>query len=74
MPSLLKSTIDAIGNALPDDTTPVVYTDFERQEQTVSEMARHLESLAQHYDQMSRALQDTEQGEEFVEEDIQGTK
>ncbi len=71
-PIVLRNTIDAIENALPQDTMPVVYADLERQEQTVSEMAKHLESLAQHFDQMSSALQDTERGEDFAEQDIQG--
>jgi len=36
------------------------------------EMARHLESLAAHYDQMAAALKDSEAGESFSEEDLQG--
>jgi len=35
-------------------------------------MARHLESLAAHFDQMAAALKDNEAGETFSEEDLQG--
>lgn len=36
------------------------------------DMARHLESLTAHYDQMAAALKDSEAGETFSEEDLQG--
>lgn len=36
------------------------------------EMARHLDSLTAHYDQMAVALKDSEAGETFSEEDLQG--
>ena len=36
-------------------------------------MARHLESLAAHYDQMAGALRDSEAGEVYTEEDMQGS-
>lgn len=36
------------------------------------EMARHLDSLTAHYDQMAIALKDSEAGEIFGEEDVQG--
>ena len=36
------------------------------------DMARQLESLAAHYDQMAAALKDSEAGEVFSEEDLQG--
>lgn len=36
------------------------------------EMARHLDSLTAHYDQMAIALKDSEAGEMFSEEDLQG--
>ena len=35
-------------------------------------MASHLESLASHYDQMAGALRESEAGEVFSEEDLQG--
>jgi autophagy-related protein 17 len=35
-------------------------------------MARHLDSLTAHYDQMAIALKDSEAGEIFSEEDLQG--
>lgn len=37
------------------------------------DMARHLESLATHYDQMAAALKDSEAGETYSEEDLQGS-
>jgi autophagy-related protein 17 len=36
------------------------------------DMARHLDSLTAHYDQMAIALKDCEAGEMFSEEDLQG--
>ena len=36
-------------------------------------MAKHLESLAAHYEQMAAALRDKEAGMAFSEEDLQGT-
>jgi len=36
------------------------------------DMARHLESLASHYEQMAAALKGSEIGESFSEEDLQG--
>ena len=36
------------------------------------DMAHRLESLAGHYDQMAAALKDSEAGESFSEEDLQG--
>jgi autophagy-related protein 17 len=35
-------------------------------------MARHLESLAAHYDQMASALRESEAGEEYAEDDLYG--
>jgi autophagy-related protein 17 len=35
-------------------------------------MAGHLESLASHYDQMAGALRESEAGEVFSDEDLQG--
>lgn len=39
-----------------------------------TDMAGHLESLAGHYDQMAGALKESEAGEQFAEEDLQGTR
>ncbi|KAJ7931431.1 hypothetical protein B0H13DRAFT_1857841 [Mycena leptocephala] len=41
------------------------------QDGTITVMARHLESLAAHYDQMAGALNESEAGEAFSEEDLQ---
>ena len=48
-------------------------TIFASQDAISSKMAEQLESLAHHYDNMSNALHDFEAGEEFSEEDMQGT-
>ena len=71
-PTVLRNTIDAIERTLPQDSPTDIYVDLERQEETISDMAKHLESLTQHYDQMASALQDSERGEAFDEVDLQG--
>jgi autophagy-related protein 17 len=38
------------------------------------DMARRLENLTAHYDQMAAALKDNEAGETFSEEDLQGIR
>ena len=52
---------------------PVLDTIFDSQDAISSKMAEQLESLAHHYDNMSNALHDFEAGEEFSEEDMQGS-
>jgi len=42
-----------------------------QQEHTSTEMARHLESLALHYDQMATALKEKEAGQELEAEDME---
>jgi hypothetical protein len=42
------------------------------QDTLITSMAGHLESLAAHYDQMAGALRESEAGEAFSEEDLQG--
>ncbi|KIY68904.1 hypothetical protein CYLTODRAFT_394741 [Cylindrobasidium torrendii FP15055 ss-10] len=69
-PSILRTSIDSIERMLPSESLPNVYQDLEKQEETAAEMARHLESLAQHYDQMTSAMEDSERGEVFEEEDL----
>jgi len=43
------------------------------QEGISTSMANLLESLASHYDEMAKALKETESGEVFTEEDLQST-
>lgn len=51
---------------------PAIETALNSQDERLHSMASHLESLAAHYDQMAGALRDTEAGEAFSPEDIQG--
>jgi autophagy-related protein 17 len=53
----MKSVIEALG----------------AQEDTAKRMAEHLESLAEHYGKMTAVLRDSEAGEIFGEEDLQGS-
>lgn len=69
-PVVLRSSIDAIERALPIHNSADVFADLERQEHTAAEMAKHLESLAQHYDQMVAALEDSQHGEVFEQDDL----
>jgi autophagy-related protein 17 len=45
---------------------------LESQAEVSTHMANHLESLAAHYDQMAGALRESEAGEVFSEDDLQG--
>lgn len=51
---------------------PLLDEIFNTKEIASEEMAKHLTSLAEHYDQMADALRDSEAGEIFGDEDIQG--
>ena len=73
-PESLSKTIAAIKEMVPVEVPlPVFDTIFDSQDAISSKMAEQLESLAHHYDNMSNALHDFEAGEEFSEEDMQGT-
>lgn len=56
----------------PSTSMSVIQEVLKAQEATSMEMAGHLESLATHYDQMASALRDSEAGEDFSEDDLQG--
>ena len=72
-PETLSTAISAIQNALPIALPPPpVIEAMNAQADISTSMARHLESLAAHYDQMAGALRDSEAGEVFTEEDLQG--
>ncbi|PCH42280.1 hypothetical protein WOLCODRAFT_152309 [Wolfiporia cocos MD-104 SS10] len=70
-PESLTQTISAIESGLPVDAPlPSIDEVFSSQEMMKDAMARHLESLAAHYEQMSSALCDQEAGEEFRDDEL----
>jgi autophagy-related protein 17 len=72
-PESLSNTILSIRNSLPmSESIPSVKDILASQESSSTTIARHLESLAGHYDQMAGALRESEAGEAFSEEDLQG--
>ncbi|KAF9267782.1 hypothetical protein L218DRAFT_919469 [Marasmius fiardii PR-910] len=71
-PESLNDTTTNIRNSLPDlSPPPSIEQLFHHQDSVTVPMARHLESLASHYDQMASALHDSEAGEVFSVEDVQ---
>ncbi|KAJ7773175.1 autophagy-related protein 17 [Mycena metata] len=71
-PETLNTTTTAIKESLPDvPPLPAMDKLLTTQDGTITVMARHLESLAAHYDQMAGALHESEGGEAFSEEDLQ---
>jgi len=63
----------AVRGSLPEPSPlPPVDKVLSSQMDVSIDMARHLESLAAHYDQMAAALKGSEAGEAFSEEDLQG--
>ncbi|CAK5268746.1 unnamed protein product [Mycena citricolor] len=71
-PETLTTTAQNITASLPDmPDLPPFNTLIMNQDNTITVMARHLESLAAHYEQMAIALNDHESGEPFGEEDLQ---
>lgn len=72
-PENLTDTISTIQKSLPATSAlPPINSILESQAQMSTHMASHLESLASHYDQMAETLKESEAGEAFSEEDIQG--
>ena len=72
-PENLTNTISRIKNSLPIITAlPSIDNIIQSQVEVSTHMASHLESLASHYDQMAGALRESEAGEVFSEEDLQG--
>lgn len=67
------NTITSIRESLPADVPfPAIESALMSQDNILTSMAQHLESLASHYDQMANALKDSEAGEVFGEDDIRG--
>ena len=63
----------AVKSALPQPSPlPPIDKILSSQMDVSIDMARHLESLTAHYDQMAAALKDSEAGESFSEDDLQG--
>ncbi|KAF8127047.1 autophagy-related protein 17 [Boletus edulis] len=70
-PETLTATVLSIRNSLPVSNAPPIGSLLDAQERTTTEMARHLESLASHYDQMADALHDSETGIPHSEGEMQ---
>jgi autophagy-related protein 17 len=69
----LHETLRAIRDALPPDKPVVdVQVILSTQVQWTTEMANQLVGLAEHFEKMEVALKDSEAGERFGEDDIQG--
>lgn len=73
-PESLQGTISAIRTSLPSEITiPPMDDIFSSQEAISTDMANHLSSLTGHYDQMVQTLHESEAGQIFSEDDIQGS-
>ncbi|KAJ6607416.1 autophagy-related protein 17 [Mycena sp. CBHHK59/15] len=71
-PEILNTTATVIRESLSDiPPLPAMDKLLTTQDGTITVMARHLESLAAHYDQMAAALHESEAGEAFSDEDLQ---
>lgn len=69
----LIMTNTAVKSSLPRTSPlPSIEKILSSQADVSIDMARHLDSLTAHYDQMAVALRDSEAGETFSEEDLQG--
>lgn len=69
----LQDTLRAIREALPPDKPTVdIQKVLSTQEHWTTEMAHQLESLTEHFEKMEDALRESEAGEKFSEDDIQG--
>ena len=72
-PEILSNHVTSLRDALPPmQSVPSLAEVFSSQERLSTNMARHLESLASHYDQMAAALRDKEAGVLFSEDDLTG--
>ena len=73
-PERLERAISAIQISLPPPILiPNMTEVFNTQETVSNDMATHLKSLVDHYEQMVQALHDNEAGEIFEEAELQGT-
>ncbi|KAI5120103.1 hypothetical protein M0805_002187 [Coniferiporia weirii] len=71
-PLILNESISSLRSSLPEvGILPPIRDVFSLQESVTTTMAKQLESLASHYEQMAAALRDKEAGMEFGEEDLQ---
>ena len=71
----LHETLGAIRDALPPDKAVVdVQKILSTQVHWTTEMANQLVGLAEHFEKMEDALKDSEAGEKFAEDDIQGMR
>jgi autophagy-related protein 17 len=72
-PETLSAAISSIRESLPSSSdVPLIEDILNAQQQPSELMARHLSSLTSHYEQMADALKESEAGEIFGEEDLQG--
>lgn len=75
-PETLATTIASIRDSLPEllSDPPMKHIEeiLTAQDVTITTMAAHLESLTSHYGQMANALQESEAGEAFSDEDLHG--
>lgn len=70
-PETLSNAVASIRASLPvSGAYPPINPILSIQEHTTIDMAKHLESLTEHYEQMASALHDSETGEVFSEEDM----
>ncbi|KAI6003417.1 autophagy-related protein 17 [Pisolithus marmoratus] len=70
-PETLSNAVASIRDSLPiGGAYPPINPILSIQEHTTIDMAKHLESLTAHYEQMASALHDSETGEVFSEEDL----
>lgn len=72
-PEKLTTAINAIREFLPETLSPPSIEGLiASQDSAKVGMAGHLESLAAHYDQMVNALRESEAGDAFSDDDLQG--
>lgn len=72
-PEKLTTAINSIRDYLPATMVPPCIERFIAPQDSAKVcMAGHLESLAAHYDQMVNALRESEAGDAFSEDDLQG--
>lgn len=74
-PESLVDTVSDIEKSLPGEAAmPPINDIINSQAQVSTHMANHLESLASHYGQMAGAMQESEAGEAFSEDDLQSER
>lgn len=74
-PETLSTAVSSIRDSLHvSNEPPPIESLLVSQGKTTTDMARHLESLASHYDQMADALHHSEAGISHSEEEMQGRR